>query len=93
MENNHEIKLIEGKLSPLEASKVLFSLINSKINYHNLEMFSAQIRADGNVDNSKKRLEYLNKAADDLDAIIKNAVANGKTFEISSVISINVIDK
>ena len=39
MENKLTIKLIEGNFLPNEAGKVLFSLINSKIDYHNLEHF------------------------------------------------------
>ena len=93
MENTFEINLIEGSFSPLETSKVLFSLINNKINYHNLEVFSAQIRAEGNTDNSKKRLLYLSEASIQLDKIIKEAVVNGASFEITSTINIKTIQK
>lgn len=93
MEKTYEIDLIDGKFTPLETSKVLFSLLNNKINYHNLEVFSSQIRDEGNVENSKKRLKKLNKDADLLDKLIKDAVQSGKTFEISSTIVIKLVDK
>jgi hypothetical protein len=43
METNKFFKLIEGVL-PQKKGNVLTTLINSKIDYHNLEDFSSHIR-------------------------------------------------
>ena len=92
MDKSFEIDLITGSFTPLETSKVLFPLINSKIHYHNLEVFSAQIKEQGDVAHSKKRLQYLNDAADNVDKIIKEAVSQNKKFQIETKIVLKLID-
>ena len=93
MENNLTIKLVEGSFLPSEAGKILFSLINSKINYHNLELFSAQERSDGNLEHSKQRIEYLKNASEKLSESIKEAAQNQSHFEITGDIQIRMIKK
>ncbi|WP_309609936.1 hypothetical protein [Flavobacterium sp.] len=88
MKNQVNIKLIEGSFQPSEAGKVLFSLLNSKINYHNLELFSAQERSDGNVEHSKLRIQYLKNASEELSDLIKEASENKYHFEIVGNIQI-----
>jgi hypothetical protein len=48
MQNKSEHKLIDGIFEPDEAKNMLNSLINNKINFHNLEDFSNSIRFDIN---------------------------------------------
>jgi hypothetical protein len=93
MENKLTIKLVEGKFLPSEARKVLFSLINSKINYHNLELFSAQERSDGNFEHSKLRIEYLKNASDKVTEFIKKATQNQYHLKIIGDIQIRMIKK
>ena len=88
MENKIKIKLVDGSFLPSEAGKVLFSLINNKINYHNLELFSAQERSDGDVEHSKSRIEYLKNASEQLSNFIKEAAQNQHYFEINGDIEI-----
>lgn len=88
MKNSFTIKLVEGNFQPNEAGKVLFSLINSKINYHNLEIFSGQERSDGNVEHSQRRVDYLKTTSDDLSDYIKEAIQNQYNFEIVGNIEI-----
>ena len=91
MEDELTIKLVEGIFLPNEAAKVLFSLINSKINYHNLEHFSAQERSDGNIEHSKIRIEYLKNASEKVAEFIKSATQNQCYFEIVGDIQIRVV--
>lgn len=93
MENKLTIKLIEGNFLPNEAGKVLFSLINSKIDYHNLEHFSAQERSDGDLEHSKQRIEYLKNCNEKLSAFLKIAAQNQNYFEITGDIQIRMIEK
>ena len=92
MENN-SIKLIEGTFEPHDAAKVLFPLVNSKINYHNLELFSAEIRSGGTIEKSKNRILYLKKSVEELHILIKEASKDGCEFEINCDINIVVIPK
>ena len=56
MENDFQFQLIDGEFTPAGAAKVLFPLINNKINYHSLESFSNEIRFEKDATNSKKRI-------------------------------------
>lgn len=93
MENTFTIKLVEGSFLPSEAGKVLYSLINSKINYHNLEHFSAQERSEGDLEHSKQRIEYFKDATVKLSEFLKMATQNQNHFEISGDIHIKMIEK
>lgn len=57
MEN--QFKLIEGVFTPSDAKKVLYSLIQNKINYHNVEILATQERSDGDVSHSEARVVSL----------------------------------
>ena len=67
---------------------MLLSLLNSKINYHNLELFSAQERSDGNLEHSKSRIEYLKSVSEQLSDFIKRASQNNSSFEITGDVQI-----
>ncbi len=85
---NFEIKLIEGIFAPKEARKVLSTVINSKINYHKIELLSEHERNGVENINSRKRVDYLTKANDDVIEMIHKAIDEGKNFEITGNIMI-----
>ena len=93
MENGYQFKLIEGQFSPSEARKVLLALINSKINFHNLEIFSNQIRFDEENSHSKIRIDCLLEASEYIRDLIDDASLKGMDFNIESVIQIELIPK
>jgi hypothetical protein len=39
----YQFKLVEGQYTTVEAQKILLGLINSKINFHQLEHFSNEM--------------------------------------------------
>ena len=88
MDNQYNIKLIDSVFTPSEAEKVLLSLINNKINYHNLEDFSNHIRFNNTLSHSKKRVQELNEAKDEIDKIVELAKANGVNLTVNSFIEI-----
>jgi hypothetical protein len=59
---SYQFKLVEGQYTTVEAKKILLGLINSKINFHQLENFSNEIRFNENTDHSKIRIELLTNA-------------------------------
>ncbi|RTY68962.1 hypothetical protein EKM05_10710 [Flavobacterium sp. GSP27] len=93
MEKEYQFKLVEGQFAPSEAGKVLFSLINNKINYHNLEKFSNQIRFDEDCSHSKIRLETLLEASEYIKELIKEASSKDLELKIDSVIQIVLCPK
>lgn len=54
MKTNLNFDLINGTFQPAEAKNVLFTLIKDKINFHELEMFSAYERYGVELPHSKK---------------------------------------
>jgi len=93
MEKEYQFKLVEGQFKPSEAGKVLFSLINNKVNYHNLEKFSNQIRFDKENPHSKIRLEVLSSASNNIEDLIEEASMNDMEFKIECVVQIEIIPK
>jgi hypothetical protein len=93
MGKEYQFKLIEGQFSPLEAGKVLFALINSKVNFHNLEIFSEQIRFNEENSHSKSRVQSLLEAAEYLKGLIEQASLEDMDLNIESVIQITLSPK
>jgi hypothetical protein len=93
MEKEYQFKLVEGQFAPSEAGKVLFSLINSKINYHNLEIFSNQIRFDEENPHSKIRIKTLSDASEYIKELIKEGSLQDMELKIDGVIKIAVTPK
>jgi hypothetical protein len=93
MGKEYQFKLIEGQFSPLEAGKVLFALINSKVNFHNLEIFSEQIRFDEENSHSKSRVQSLLEATEYLKGLIEEASLEDMDLNIESVIQITLSPK
>ena len=89
--NKHEFQLIEGEFLPEEAIKLLMSLLNNKINFHQLESFSNQIRNGNDVSHSRKRVEYLKQSIEDVKLILKDAESKGKQLKIDSIIQITLV--
>ena len=87
----NEYKLVNGKFSAEEAQKIIMLLINSKIDFHNLFSFSNHIRFNNDVNASKKRIEELTAAKDEMIELIKKGGQEGFNFRIKSSISIELI--
>lgn len=72
------VKLIDGIFHADEAGKVLFSLINSKINYHTLETLSSKEIYGVENEISIKRIEELRLANAAIAKILSEAKESGK---------------
>lgn len=83
-----EFKLIDNTFTPDEANALLISLINSKINYHNLDDFSNFVRMDRNIEHSKKRVLELNETKNTIRSFIDLANEKGCNLMVKSTISI-----
>lgn len=94
MKDQLEFQLVKGEFTPEEAGKVLFSLIQNKINYHNVEVLSRQIRFgfDDDVSHSEKRIADLKKINNSLIAFLKEAGTEGKKVEINGTFALSVVE-
>ncbi|WP_298225102.1 hypothetical protein [Flavobacterium sp.] len=84
-------KLIDGEFSADETQKVLMSLVNNKIDFHNLFAFSNHIRFNNDVHGSKKRIEELTKTRDEIISVTNAANQEGYHFKISSTIDLELV--
>ena len=93
MEKTGNFKLIEGKFDPSEANSILFTLVNSKINFHSLESFGITERSSGDTSKHEKRILELRKANIDIKELLNFAVENDFLVKIESNIKIKFIKK
>jgi hypothetical protein len=92
MENVTEIKLVKGEFTPDEAKEVLFSLVTSKIRFHQLEVFSNRERNIGDIDYSEKRITELENSKTVIDSKINEAILKMKKIRINGTIEIEVLE-
>jgi hypothetical protein len=90
MKNNQEFKLIDGTFSIEDANRVLTTLLNYKIDYHNREDFSNHIRFNKNIEHSKKRIQELTEVKEQIRSLILNSESEDIKFVIKSNISIEI---
>ncbi|BDB52972.1 hypothetical protein [Flavobacterium ammonificans] len=83
MENEFEFELVNGNFNPEEAKTVINSLINSKINFHNLEDFSNSIRFNSDSSHSKIRIEQLNEIKTKINQLLTEANSKNLSVELN----------
>jgi len=93
MNDENRYALIDGLFSPAEAEKVLISVLNSKINYHNLDDFSSKIRFGEDAVNSQKRVSELLETIEEIKKIVKESKQNDLQLKIKSSIHIEFVPK
>jgi hypothetical protein len=89
-ENNYT--LIDGTFSAHDATKILLDIINNKINYHHLHVFSIKERFNGDVSHSEKRIKELIKISNSLKKSLADAAKKGLRVEIHCPIEIKLIE-
>lgn len=89
-ENHHEFKLIDSIFTPEEASSVLTTLINSKINYHRLDDFSNHIRFDRDLTHSQKRIKELEAALTSLKQFTTKAKESGSNMVVKGLVTLAI---
>ena len=93
MQQHYHLKLIDGTFAPSEAGKILFELINRKINYHQMELFSNNERFSNDISSSVKRIEELKLTQNLLKEIIGYANDKKQQLQISSFIEIKIVQQ
>jgi hypothetical protein len=92
MKDNSNFKLVKGSFTPDEAKEVLFKLIQSKINYHQLEAFSISERSSKSVEHLEKRVIELQETRNELESVFALAKKENKKLKIDGTITIEFID-
>ncbi|OAB29096.1 hypothetical protein SAMN05444395_102136 [Flavobacterium fryxellicola] len=90
MEKIQKIQLTKGSFTNEEAKEVLFNLINTKINFHNLKNFSSDIRSGTADEAGLKRVIELTEAKATIDQIISYATKENLKIKIDTDILITI---
>lgn len=72
----------------MEAKEILLKLVDSKINFHNIQSLSTYVRfGQANIE-SELRIKELKEAREQITALIQKAIDDNSTIEIGSTIDI-----
>ncbi|MDX2173415.1 MAG: hypothetical protein SFY56_09855 [Bacteroidota bacterium] len=91
MNNSSNHKLIEGSFPAYEAAKILFALVNSKINYHNLDSLISKERVGSINELQKKRIRELNEVNSEVKKIVDYAAKENLTIKLNCDIKIDLV--
>lgn len=83
-------ELIKGEFTPDEAIEIISHLISTKINFHNLQNFSKQVRFDIKDEASLGRIRELEISRELVKQLANMAKANGKSLRVKSNIIIEL---
>ncbi len=89
----HQVNLINGKFTASEASDILNSLIDKKINFHKIQrlgLTEGNHHDDCPYDNS--RINELIEEKEQMKKVLLNSLKNGKKLILEGQISIKVIE-
>jgi hypothetical protein len=86
------IKLVNGDFDPDKAKEILFSLVNNKISYHQLEIFSIGERNSGDLEPSKSRITELEESKTLISLEIEKAKEKGKKIRIVGSLQIDLLN-
>ncbi|PTB97565.1 hypothetical protein C9994_02460 [Marivirga lumbricoides] len=85
-----KIEIIKGTYSPEEAKEILFNIINSKLDFHNMKNVSSQIRYNQPEASSEKRIEELNNSFKKIQQVIAKAAEDNQNLTIHSSIELTL---
>jgi len=90
---DQKIQLVEGEFTPTQASEIIMSLINQKINYHKLEGMQ-QYESDHNMDNAT--LSFRIKELENEKIIAKEFISEmrsqGKKLKIDGTLILKMAE-
>lgn len=82
-------KLISGSFAPDEAKEIIFDLLTSKINFHNIKSFSSLIRFSHPNLESELRIKELKETREQLLALVQQAAGDKLNLRIESTIKVS----
>jgi len=87
------LTLIDGKFQAHDARDILLSLINFKIDYHQVKNFSNKLRTGSDIDADSLRVVQLKNTREQVIRIIEQAAASGQSLKIRSEIVIEISEE
>jgi len=83
------IKLIDGTYSAKDAAEILYSVLDDKIKFHNIQITSCLERNQGELEHSRTRLQELKKEREKIAELISEAKENNLSLRLSSQIQVD----
>lgn len=83
------VKLIDGKFSPMEAKEILLYMISSKIQFHTIKDFSSEIRTGEPEMRSRERIDELRETKKKIITLLAEAEKNNMIVELQSSVTIS----
>jgi hypothetical protein len=91
--NNNVFHLIKGQFSPLEAREVLLSLINYKIEYHELKMLSNLARGSELSVSTMQRIDELKNSRREIIEVTDMYADLDGQLELEAEVVLNLVIK
>lgn len=91
MKDPQHFTLLDGTFTVPEASRVLLSLINSKLDYHSMEKLSNEERFGRDLAQSEIRLRELSDLKSSVKDIIASADRNQQKLKIEGQLKITLV--
>jgi len=88
--NNHEIKLIDNSYSKDEAKDLLLALINDKIKFLQMKIFSLQERMGADTHHLEKRVAELKEEKNQLQIKLKELGEKNYVVDIDCYVQLKV---
>lgn len=85
-----QFNLVLGNYSPEEAATVLPSLINNKINFHELDIFRLNERGEGNSDRSEHRIGELTESRKQVRLLLEQCKKDGLRVSVKGVVEVTI---
>ena len=92
MNKSEKLTFIDGKFDHEEAKGILMNVFSTKINFHELKNFSAQVRMGKDDETSMKRLPDLKQSMQKLEILLNEAELKNKKLTIISEVNITFSD-
>lgn len=88
MSKKCNIKLIDGTFNPTDAAEILFSVLDAKIRFHNIQVMSVSERFNGSTKDHENRLHELEKSKERVANLIIEARDKNCMIKINSTIDL-----
>jgi hypothetical protein len=90
MKKTETIELVKGTFTPDEAREILFQLLDSKINFHNVKNWSSRERFGKPDADSERRLRHLRESRKKVETLVSKSINEEKNITLNSSIEINI---
>lgn len=93
MDLKHNYKLIDGDFEPSDARSILFTLVNSKINFHSMQSFGITVRTSGDTSFHENRIKELTQTNTEIKKVMDYAAENKLRLRINGAVEIKLINE